>query len=244
MTATWTPLWGPDDAGRYTYGRCRSGKRWFWTVSDTAAFAGYDWVSPHHGWTDTEQGAEDAARAVVEQLATADTADLVIADAWHRAARTQLKLINAARRRARPPKPGRGGADPAPVEHLYCLYYRCADACQDPGDPYGRSSDHRCYEILTYSVEKTTATRIYFRDWRGNSYFVDRRKIDDTGAVYHHGVRDRLHLTPPEIPTRAKPRTLAELRREMADAHPDRGGDRDAFQAARARYENARRAAS
>lgn len=127
---------------------------------------------------------------------------------------------------------------------LYRRWYRCADACQDPGDPYGRSPEHQCWTVLTYDITQVTAARIYFRDDYDRRYFVDRSKIDDNGSFYHRKIGDRLHLTPPEIPTRARRKGLSELRREMADAHPDRGGDRDTFQAARTRYESARRAAS
>jgi hypothetical protein len=71
------------------------------------------------------------------------------------------------------------------------------------------------------------------------TYFIDRSAFDADGNAHHRGLRELLHLTRPEIPgggTRPEPKTISELRREMADAHPDRGGDRDAFMAARGRY--------
>lgn len=119
---------------------------------------------------------------------------------------------------------------------LYELYYRCADACQDPDDPYGRSPDHVCHSITVYGITKVTAERFYFGDWRGRSYFIARTAFDQDGRAFHRGLRTFLHLTEPEIPRRPKPVSLSDLRRQMADAHPDRGGDRDTFQAARARY--------
>lgn len=125
---------------------------------------------------------------------------------------------------------------------LYGLFYRCWDACQDADDPYGRSPDHRCYIVTTFPVTKTTATRIYFRVVSGTEmqrekgYFIARAAFNADGKAYHRGLAENLYLSPPEIQSRPQPKTVAQLRREMADAHPDRGGDRHAFQLARARY--------
>lgn len=134
---------------------------------------------------------------------------------------------------------------------LYALHYRCRDACQDPGDPYGRSPDHRCHDVASYPVTKVTAQRIYFhggtyctKNERERTYFVSRSAFDAEGRARHRALGDVLHLTPPEIPRRAKPASLSDLRRQMADSHPDRGGDRDTFQAARNRYLAARKTAS
>lgn len=113
---------------------------------------------------------------------------------------------------------------------LYRLYYRCWDDCRWDIEP-----DHQCYEVLSCPITKTTAKRIYFLV-RGRSYFVVRADFDTDGHVWHRPLHDQLYLTPPEIPGRPKPKSIPELRREMADAHPDRGGDRDTFMAARARY--------
>ena len=126
----------------------------------------------------------------------------------------------------------------AEPEFLYRLYYRCADACQDPDDPYGRKPTHRCYEVIAYAITKVTATRIYFRDGYDRRYFIDRAKFAADGRAYHCKLAEVLHLAPPEIPgrTRVEPKSVSELRREMADAHPDRGGNRDTFQEARSRY--------
>lgn len=124
---------------------------------------------------------------------------------------------------------------------LYELYYRCSDACQDPGDPYGQSPDHRCYSTTTYSITKVTATRIYFCDRYGRKYCLARTAFDEDGRAFHRGLRKSLYLTEPEIPRGRKPASVSDLRRQMADAHPDRGGDRDTFMAARARYVSAKR---
>lgn len=143
---------------------------------------------------------------------------------------------------------------------LYGLYHRCWDACQDPDDPYGRKPTHRCWEITEYPIVKVTERRIFFREERGGpgydrNYSIDRAKFDIPGCeqkkpAYHPRLRELLYLTP-DIPTFVEQearvqarvqaaddarRSIPELRRAMADAHPDRGGDRDTFMAARRRY--------
>lgn len=122
-------------------------------------------------------------------------------------------------------------AEPTPAEFLYELW----DANWDDG-PLGN------YQVLAHPITKKTARRIYFTYSTGGhrAGFVDRQRIEADGEVYHGYTRRRLHLTPPEIPARSKPQTLAELKAAMADAHPDRGGTDEAFIAARQRYERAR----
>ncbi|MCG0061687.1 hypothetical protein L0F81_00035 [Streptomyces tricolor] len=121
-------------------------------------------------------------------------------------------------------------ADLAHAEFLYELW----DANWDEG-PLGN------YQILAHPITKKTPKRIYFvfLNQRRTS-FVDRQKIEAAGEVYHGYTMRRLHLTPPEIPDREKKPSLPELRKAMADAHPDRGGSDEAFIAARRRYEAAR----
>ena len=119
---------------------------------------------------------------------------------------------------------------PAAVEYLYELW----DANWDDG-PLGN------YQIRRHPITKKTTKRIYFTYLNGRSGFVDRQQIEADGEIYHGYTRRRLHLTPPEIPSRPKPPSLPELRKAMADAHPDRGGTDEAFIAARQRYEAAAR---
>ena len=119
---------------------------------------------------------------------------------------------------------------PAPVEFLYELW----DANWDDG-PLGN------YQILRHPITKKTAKRIYFVYLNQHrASFVDRQKIEVDGEILHGHTLRRLHLTPPEIPDRPKAPSLPELRRAMADAHPDRGGTEEGFIAARKRYEKAR----
>jgi len=51
-----------SDTPLIMWGRCRSGRRWFWAVPD---FDG----PREHGWADTEERAVNAAEAAVERLA-------------------------------------------------------------------------------------------------------------------------------------------------------------------------------
>lgn len=120
---------------------------------------------------------------------------------------------------------------PAPIEYLYELW----DANWDDG-PLGN------YQVLAHPITKKTAKRIYFTYSTGGhrTGYVDRRRIEAEGAVYHGYTHRRLHLAPPEIPTRRAKPTVSELRKAMADAHPDRGGTDAEFIAARQRYEQAR----
>ncbi|MFE2326097.1 hypothetical protein ACFXD5_19580 [Streptomyces sp. NPDC059385] len=118
---------------------------------------------------------------------------------------------------------------PAPIEFLYELW----DANWDDG-PLGN------YKILQHPITKKTAERIHFT-LMGRPGFVDRKRIEADGEIYHRRFRSLLYLAPPEIPTRTEPASLQALRQAMADAHPDRGGTAAEFIAARKRYEQARR---
>ncbi|WP_432140154.1 hypothetical protein [Streptomyces sp. bgisy154] len=125
-------------------------------------------------------------------------------------------------------------SEPVICEFLYELW----DANWDDG-PLGN------YQIIAHPITKKTARRIYFTYSHAGHKpgFVDRQRIEADGEIYHGYTRRRLHLTPPEIPHRPAKPSLPELRKAMADAHPDRGGTDEAFIAARARYERARRSA-
>ncbi|MFI6491256.1 hypothetical protein [Streptomyces sp. NPDC050564] len=122
-------------------------------------------------------------------------------------------------------------AELAAAEFLYELW----DANWDDG-PLGN------YQIHRHPITKKTSKRIYFT-LSGRTGFVDRQQIEADGEIYYGRSMRRLHLTPPDIPTRPKPQSLADLKAAMAAAHPDRGGSDEAFIAARDRYEQARRTA-
>jgi hypothetical protein len=118
--------------------------------------------------------------------------------------------------------------DPAPREFLYELW----DANWDDG-PLGH------WEIHRHEITRKTAKRIYIT-FRGRTAFVDRQQIETDGEIFYRPAARTLYLAEPEIPHRPKPLSLPELRKAMADAHPDRGGTDAEFIAARQRYERAR----
>ncbi|MGW6222258.1 hypothetical protein ACWF8U_20510 [Streptomyces olivaceus] len=121
-------------------------------------------------------------------------------------------------------------ADLAPTEYLYEL----RDVNWDDG-PLGN------YQLYAHPITRKTARRIYFTYLnQSRTSFVDRQKIEADGEVYHGYTLRRLHLAPPEIPDRPKRASLPELKQQMADAHPDRGGTDEAFIAARQRYKTAK----
>lgn len=120
-------------------------------------------------------------------------------------------------------------ADLAAAEFLYELW----DANWDDG-PLGN------YQVLAHPITKKTARRIYFTRNGSRAAFVDRQQIEATGEIFYRPIARTLYLAPPEIPARPKPPSLPELRKAMANAHPDRGGSDEAFIAARTRYEAAR----
>ena len=140
-------------------GRCRSGKRWFWY----AAVADYDYprcddpvctpgLHPHeYGWEDAEDAALAAMARAAVRLGTEPGAWKEPGPGRAAAATDALKRINAAKRNARPPRPGAAGA--APVEYLY--------------EPWSWTDyDNPPYEthrgINAIPVVKKTAKRIYY----------------------------------------------------------------------------------
>jgi hypothetical protein len=105
------PGQGPDGM-LCTYGRCRSGRRWFW------AWECYDWRGGQdeiggHGWAATEDEALQAARSSIESAAAGRHA---LAYVRQSVAPRVLKSVNAAKRRARPPS---GEKNAQPVQYLY-----------------------------------------------------------------------------------------------------------------------------
>ncbi len=122
------------------------------------------------------------------------------------------------------------------LTHLYYERWKCWDWC--PG------GDHDCYEVRACPVTRVTAKRIYFRGspdgprWlQEQEMFVDRAAIEKDGRIYNRRLREALHLEPPtRREARQQTKCLAELRREMAELHPDVGGDPDEFRTAHARY--------
>jgi hypothetical protein len=233
------------------FGRCRSGKRWFWKAynfslsSERHHQTGVWEEIEEHSFEETEEAAWAALRDAVIRLADKRPA---VAAAIHGVASDGLKALNTAKRAARPAP---DTSDAHVVEYLYGHTHGEIT----PGSP------------VRFRIAKKTTKRVFYirheelldahgeprRDVRGNDYgigYVNRQKLEADGSVYNHGVhwcRSDFHLytsfeglmgdryREPEKPN------LHRLKAEMAAAHPDRGGSNTALIAARARYVAARR---
>lgn len=141
------------------------------------------------------------------------------------------------------------------TEHLYGL------ATGEDPDGYIRS------HVVAFPITKRTAKRIYYvRRTHPNGTrdlgYVNRQAMEAAGADGLWARRSggwwepdaHLYLTPPVLPAQQLAADLKadvdRLRREAADAHPDRGGSNEAFihahqrlTAARGRLSRAERAA-
>jgi hypothetical protein len=108
--------------------------------------------------------------------------------------------------------------------------------------------------VIPLRVIKRTAKRVYyarherFRHTAKPTGYFDRLAFERDGEIRtrHYWSEDR-HLFASKaaaedyvFPPAATGPDLRELRMAMADAHPDRGGTREGFEAARARYLRAR----
>jgi hypothetical protein len=122
------------------YGRCKSGRRWFWMAYDYRARCDDQTDAGAHGWEDTEQAANDAARAAIVRIADGKKAFATFKAGF---ASEELKDINKAKRAARSPSVSK---DSKLTEYL------------------GYSRDHDTYGFYfkRYQIIKKTAQRIYF----------------------------------------------------------------------------------
>jgi hypothetical protein len=223
-----TRCWAHDDDVRYLrWGRTRSGRRWFWAAGDL------DVEDTEHGWADTQTSAITAAKMAVTRLGRGEEA---IARMNHGYAAQALKEINKAKRKARPAS---GDTGTEQVRYLYAT----AESWDD-----GRVVGER---VIKFPITKITPKRIFYvRSGDGDDAvigYVDRQRIQDKGSVYNTGAGGwwapdaRLYLEPPDLTLDHAPElSLAELKKAMADAHPDRGGSNEAFIKARAEYQRAR----
>ena len=213
------------------WGRCRSGKRWFWAAIALPLDGD---ATTAHGWADTEDQALTEARTGVVQLTAGKPA---YASMRAGTASGALKRINAEKRKARPAS---GRTDTGMVEYLYGVS-RVWDA-----------DARRLKEgIVPFRITKKTAKRIYYVRCEHDGEdpqigFVDRQEIESKGeAQTSRGwwVPDcHLYAAPPDLDAGRGEREaddvarLAELKQRMADAHPDRGGDAEEFRRLRAEY--------
>lgn len=140
-------------------------------------------------------------------------------------------------------------SDAVPVEYLYGTMV------------YWPDDGPEVREVRPFRISRKTAKRVYYvrlqtRSGRVDLGFIDRGALERDGEVRRksgHWWEDDGHLFAtrdaaeahigigagadrpfaPEVPD------LAQLKQEMADAHPDRGGTAEEFIAARKRYESA-----
>lgn len=211
------------------WGRCRSGRRWFWTAS---VYGG----NSLHGWADSPADASRQANAATVQLAAGRYADVRI---LHGVASDQLKKVNTSKRAAKgPSKPKRGPQGhtppPKPVGWLYAI---------EPGRYELDDVTWVAGKVVRLPITKKTTKRIYYLrprylhqsgpDWQPG--YVDRQHLERYGSAHAPGWLV-LFAEPPEIPKPAARTDLKSLKAAMAAAHPDRGGTSETFIAARARY--------
>jgi hypothetical protein len=240
---------GNGDIG-FMYGRCRSGKRWFWYVSN------YDWRTNNRitdrGWSDSEDQALGDARAAIVRL-VGDRDGYAYIN--HGCASLELKEINTAKRRAKPPSDARG----APiVEYLYSsdkryqiikrtkervYYLKEGESLDEHGEPLVST---RCPYIHSASDDEVgfiTLTKLKHGSASGYRWLypsfepilAERRRHDEYWRQKRAEYLAK-HGLPPDTPD-----DLAALKSAMAAAHPDRGGSSAAFIEARQRYVAARR---
>lgn len=168
---------------------------------------------------------------------------------WARRASGTRKRTSAAKRKARAPV--RGPDDAAAYLYVPCVRIR----------DRGCSAETRCW-VQAVPIIKKTATRIYYTSdtWdrreavvspgcvsrdeleAGNrGYGPDGRVLFATRKAAEEELRLGRHERAGRLPSRAP--LIKELRRAMADTHPDRGGTAEQFIQARRLYEAALRPA-
>jgi hypothetical protein len=226
-----------------------------------------DGLSGHaYGWEDTEDLALTAMSEAVRQLGGEVAQGCYRGNAPGRAgfAAQALKRINAAKRKARPPS---WETDASVVEYLYeahiswaydgepelreirkwpiarttakriyftdGAYISRADLEDDTRCPGGH--DQRYCEHGNYSAHGEPAGQMIKRGrgwWDSAHLFTTREAAEDELYSRERERQRERAMREPE---------LKRLRREMADAHPDRGGTAEQFMAARKRYEQSLR---
>jgi hypothetical protein len=220
------------------FGRCRSGRRWFWVAIDLDYY--YKEQKDHlrlYGWEDREEAASAAARAAAEGLANQLGSVAKVGRAGYAA--VVLKELNAEKRRQRP---AATTSDSKTIEYLY-------------GESY-----YEGFHLHEFRVTKKTTKRIYYirRQYQGRDPeigFVDRQELEAKGEVRNRGVHwssndSVLYSAPPTHadhngpPPSVSRQELYRLKMAMAAAHPDHGGNDKEFIAAHERYLRAKGGAS
>jgi hypothetical protein len=226
-----------DRFEKFFYGRCRSGKRWFWTIRRWTRLQD---IETTHGWEDSEDEARAAAQKAVARLVRDGRPVHVLPVAS--VATDQLRDINKVKRAARP---AADGSDSATVEYLYGssgrTRYRIIRRTAKRIFFVKREEDH---EVRTGFIDR----RFVFDEWpmseRALDDFLDEIIVDDKGKRARRGRRYCVWTKPkPDWLPKTKPIDLKALKVAMAAAHPDHGGSSAAFIAARDAYEAAKRRA-
>jgi hypothetical protein len=139
------------------------------------------------------------------------------------------------------PTSGPSSTEAVRVEYLYGI----------KAGQYDGNDDWQPAAVVRFRIIKKTKARIYYdADLLGHGLrlrCVDRQEIEATGEARPRSRQwwepdSHLYAEAPAAVHHGTP-DLPQLRAEMAAAHPDRGGTAEAFIAARARYQHARRTA-
>ena len=231
----------PDRDGdcRFSYGRCKSGGRWFWRVRG--------WVKGHsfifdadalneHGYAATEAEALTASTAAIKRFSAGRRA---IVSFQHGSASYELKQINKGKREARWSAAPADGSDTHATEYLY--------------DQWGhefritKKTVKRIFYVKAEKEETFDGERIGFilrhrvaDDWPGPTW---RELYDLQNRIgWRNAPKFFLKPRPSGFHDRGELRIdLARLKAEMAAAHPDKGGSSAAFIEVRQRYVEAKR---
>lgn len=220
------PNWDPEPL--LLWGRCKSGRRWFWAADNLEG-------GTPHGWEDTEDQAVAAAARAVTELAAGRTAKVIVR---HGVATRVLRTINAQKRAARPSSTATATA---PVEYLYAVIAEHHDG----NDNWVPAT------VVSFRITHRTPKRVFYvrREHGENGPvigYVDRAVLERDGEVYNRsagwwGADFHLLAEKPDVLEFVKPQapTVKQLKAAMAAAHPDRGGTDEEFVAARGRYRRA-----
>jgi len=238
----YTDRWDiPDRDGdcSFGYGRCKSGKRWFWCVrgwiKGEPSTRVWDDRFNEHGYADTEAEALATGTAAIKRFAAGRRA---IVHFQHGSASYELKQINKAKRTARWSAAPADGSDTHATEYLYDQW----------GDEFRitKKTAKRIFYVKAEKEETFDGERIGFvprhrvaEDWPGPTWRELRDLQERVGR--RNAPKFFLKPRPSGFHDRGEiPIDLAHLKAEMAAAHPDRGGSNSAFIEARKRYVEAR----
>lgn len=231
-----------DEHAKFTWGRCKSGKRWFWSVCawpETRDGLDKKWPT-WHGWTDTEETAKQVACDKVKEIAGDRRVSL---HTQHHFASSTLREVSQDKRRERwkanPPKAS------GVSNHGTLWAYNSRSEYEERW----RWEEHR--------IIKVTKKYVWVESWRHREddslIRIDRETLERDGSAYggprgwsreHYyteagkkaleleeaqghanWLKARFHPLPemPEMFTKAD--VLKAFREGSLAHHPDHGGD-------------------